>query len=142
MIIRIAKLSDASSIAKLSTQLGYSSQEAEIKQRLQEILSSTIDCIFVAEENKSVIGWIHCFYAKRIESNPFVEIGGLVIDINQQKKGIGKLLVKKVNSWSKTKQCKKVRVRCNSVRKGAHSFYEKTGFHLNKEQKIFDLKIE
>lgn len=43
-----------------------------------------------------------------------------------------------VIKYSGTKNCKKVRVRCNTLRNESHNFYEKIEFKLNKEQKVFD----
>ena len=115
--IRNAALRDSDSIAKLSNQLGYKSENNLIQKRLSEILNNDDNCVFVALENEKLVGWIHGFYSQRVASDPFIEIGGLVVDENYQKNGIGKILVEKIIKWSDLKKCKKVRVRCNTVRK-------------------------
>lgn len=131
-------MTDSESIAELSGQFGYSSSTKVLQGRMEVIMSSTNDCVFVATKNEEVIGWIHGFYTTRIESNSFVEIGGLVVDQKHRKEGVGKRLVEKVEVWANSRGCDKLRVRCNVVRKETHVFYEKMGFDAVKEQRVFD----
>jgi N-acetylglutamate synthase-like GNAT family acetyltransferase len=138
--IRNAEIKDSESIAELSCQLGYKSENIAIQKRLTEILANNDDCVLVALENEKIVGWIHGFYSRRVESESFIEIGGLVVDTNYRKNGIAKRLVDELNKWAYAKECRKIRVRCNVTRKEAHIFYMKIGFELNKEQKIFDRK--
>ncbi len=140
--IRNAENSDSESIAKLSNQLGYKTLNTDIKIRLGKILKNPDNCVYVAIETENVIGWIHGFYSMRLESDFFVEVGGLVVDENFRKNGVGKKLVEKVKEWTKLKNCNKVRVRCNFIRKESHQFYEKIGFEMNKKQKIFDKQLD
>ena len=104
------------------------------------VLTTILFCVIAS--NEKIVGWIHGFYSLRIESDFFVEIGGLVVDENFRKNGIGKKLVDKVMEWSKLKNCEKVRVRCNVIRKESHKFYENIGFEINKEQKIFSKPVK
>lgn len=143
IVVREAKVNDSESITELSNQLGYQSLGRDIQNRLKIILEHPADnCVFVATKSAKVVGWIHGFYSMRIESDFFVEIGGLVINENFRRNGIGKQLVNKVIEWAELKDCKKVRVRCNVTRKESHTFYENIGFEMNKEQKIFNKQLK
>jgi GNAT superfamily N-acetyltransferase len=142
ILIRIAEINDSEYITELSNQLGYETRIVDIQNRLIKILENEDNCVYVAVKNGKIVGWIHGFYSLRIESNFFAEIGGLVVDENFRKNGIGKKLVDKVIQWSKLKNCEKVRVRCNVIRKESHRFYENIGFEINKEQKIFNKRVE
>jgi N-acetylglutamate synthase-like GNAT family acetyltransferase len=137
LLIRAAKVEDVESITRLSNQLGYTTSPKKTKERLVEIIASKHNCAFVIANHGNVIGWIHGFYTLRIESDPFVEIGGLVIDEQYRQKGIGRILVQKVTDWAKLKKVGAIRVRCNAIRKEAHQFYNRIGFKEVKEQKIF-----
>jgi len=141
-LTRNAEIDDSASIMELSFQLGYQSEISEVKQRLIGILKDNDNCVFVSLEGEIIVGWVHGFYSRRIESDPCVEIGGLVVDIRYRKKGIGKLLVGEITKWSSTRQCAKVRVRCNTIRNETHIFYQKMGFEIIKEQKIFDKQLK
>ena len=140
-VIRNAGPNDSTAIANLSRQLGYEANEIQIKNRLEALLANNGNCVFVAVENDAVIGWIHAFYSLQVESDFFVEIGGLVIDEKHRRKGIGQLLIDKINPWAISKGCTKIRVRCNTKRKESHLFYHGIGFTETKEQKIFDKQI-
>lgn len=142
ILIRTAEIEDSRSITELSNQLGYPSEIIEVQKRLMELLQNNDNCVFIALEGEKVVGWVHGFYSRRIESESFVEIGGLVVDIEYRKKGIGKLLINEINKWPSTKQCKRIRVRCNTVRKESHLFYQQLGFEINKEQKVFDRRLK
>jgi GNAT superfamily N-acetyltransferase len=139
--IRDVDPNDAFWIAGLSDQLGYKSTNDKIVNRLRNITANKDHNIYVAEYNNKVIGWIHAFYVLRVESDPFVEIGGMVVDERHRKQGIGTALTVKVIEWAEKRKVRKIRVRCNTTRSETHKFYERLGFTETKEQKIFDLII-
>ena len=138
LIYTKAEINDAGAINELSHQLGYKTTINDIEDRLIEILKNNDNCVFVASQNNIVVGWAHAFYSLRIESESFVEIGGLVVNENFRKKGIAKKLVDTVIDWSVNRKCNKIRVRSNSLRNEAHVFYNRIGFQEKTEQKIFD----
>lgn len=140
-LIREAKVEDASSIADLSYQLGYPSTNDETIDRLQAILSSSDNSVYVVCCRDVVVGWVHAFHSLRLESASFVEIGGLVIDVNHRNKGFGKLLINRVFEWAKSKGINRIRVRCNVIRKETHHFYQSLGFKETKEQKVFAIDL-
>jgi GNAT superfamily N-acetyltransferase len=142
LILRQAQLKDIESITGLTDQLGYQSTTEKIRSRLSAILNHDDHCVVVVTGNEKIIGWIHAVYSLRVESDPFVEIAGLVVDEGFRRKGMGKMLVEKIIEWTRSKGNDKIRVRCNTVRKEAHIFYNSLGFSETKEQKIFDLKLD
>lgn len=141
--IRIARLSDAQQIAKLCLQLGYSNSSQEIENRLNAIDPDRTQSIWVAASNKNdIVGWVHALKVVYLESSPFIEIGGLVVDQDQRGKGIGKALIQKVEHWAKTIGLLEIRLRSNIIRKEAHEFYEKIGFKNVKTQYTFYKKLD
>jgi len=139
--IKPASIDNAKSIALLSAQLGYPSSVEQTEQRLNAVISSDNDVAFIAFREEDLAGWIHVFYTIRIESDPFCEIAGLVVDENFRGKGIGKQLVAEAKKWCSGKNCNDLRVRSNVVRDDAHAFYERAGFRLKKEQRVFEIKL-
>lgn len=137
LFIRVAKIEDFECITRLSYQFGYIAVPERTKERLSEIIESKDNCAFVATDNGIVVGWIHGTCALRIQSDSYVEIGGLVIDENYRRKGIGRLLVRKVTEWTKFKNGSTIRVKCNAIRTESHQFYISIGFKEVKEQKVF-----
>jgi GNAT superfamily N-acetyltransferase len=139
--IRTAALKDAELISELCNQLGYEATPDQVVKRLTHLLNHSDYCVFVVSANETIIGWIHGFYSLRVESDPFVEIGGMVIDEKYRNKGVGRLLIKKVTEWAHLKECNHIRVRCNIFRKETHQFYHAMGFYEMKEQKVFGLLL-
>ena len=142
-MVQIREISekDAESVATLSTQLGYESDIKQTSARIKRINNSNENCAFVAIMDDKVVGWIHGFYTLRIESDPFVEIGGLIVDENYRNLKIGKQLIENVNIWAKAHQVKKLNVRCNTKRTESHNFYERLGFKENKRQIAFEMNV-
>lgn len=142
-MVQIREISekDAESVATLSTQLGYESDIKQTSARIKRINNSNENCAFVALVDGEVVGWIHGFYTLRIESEPFIEIGGLIVDENYRNLKIGKQLIENVNIWAKKHQVKKLKVRCNIKRTESHKFYERLGFKENKQQITFEMNV-
>lgn len=136
--LRTAQLHDAASLAELSGELGYPSGKKSLESRLQQLLQKDDHCVFVALQKDSIIGWVHGFYTLRVESDPFVEIGGLVVSEGYRGQGVGKALVQEVTRWAQQIPCYKVRVRSNVLRTESHGFYEGMGFVKVKEQVVLD----
>ena len=139
--IRFAEMDDANAIAALSEQWGYQSTKENMRRCLHNISNNGDHVIYVLLKEGLVIGWIHGIYSLRIETDPFVEIGGLIVDKDFRRHGLGKLLVDKINEWSLSRNCHKIRVRCNIMRKEANAFYGAIGFKEIKQQKVYDMKV-
>jgi len=142
-MVQIREISeeDAESVATLSTQLGYESDIKQTSERIKRINNSNENCAFVALVDGEVVGWIHGFYTLRIESDPFIEIGGLIVDEKYRNLKIGKQLIENINLWAKKHQVKKLKVRCNIKRTESHKFYERLGFKENKRQIAFEMNV-
>lgn len=142
-MVQIREISekDAESVTTLSIQLGYDSNIRLTSARIKRINNSNENCAFVALIDDKVVGWIHGFYTLRIESDPFVEIGGLIVDENYRNLKIGKQLIENVDLRAKKHQVKKLKVRCNIKRTESHKFYERIGFKENKRQVAFEIDL-
>lgn len=139
--IRAITEKDTESVAGLSTQLGYQSNIEQTLLRIRKINNNNDNCAYVALFDNKLAGWIHGFYTLRIESDPFVEIGGLVVDAEYRNLKIGKQLIDRVKLWAKEHQVKKLKVRCNTKRTESHQFYERIGFTENKRQVAFEMDL-
>ncbi|HQU73760.1 MAG TPA: GNAT family N-acetyltransferase [Calditrichia bacterium] len=140
LLIRAAQIEDSAAIAALSGALGYPADRQVVSRRLGYVLEDSGHLVLVAEDaGQNCVGWIHLFVAFRVESDPFVEIGGLVVDPANRRLGIGSKLVQAGINWAKEKGIGKVRVRTNSVREEAGLFYRQMGFSLSKNQDIYDI---
>lgn len=141
LYLRKAALDDSADLARLSGQLGYQTSPAQMEARLRILLPNPDHHILVAVAGEKIAGWLHACLSATVESDPWVEIAGLVVDEAQRGQGIGKKLVQEALAWASTKDLQKVRVRSNVKRGDAHRFYTGMGFRETKEQKVFDLPL-
>ena len=129
---------DAPQIAQLCQQLGYPASLVEIQRRLSQIVGEEQHALYVAEAaGGRVLGWIHGYVCHLVEVEPHVEIGGLVVDEDYRRSGIGRLLVGEIENWAAAKGCSAMRLRSNVVRKDAHRFYVNLGYEIVKRQLAF-----
>ena len=140
--VRLAALDDAAALARLSGQLGYPAAEDDVARRLAQIIGKPDHAVFVAEITQPnlaprVAGWVHGFVQRIIESDPTVEIGGLVVDESRRGLGFGALLVDQLERWARGTDCGAITVRSNVVRERAHAFYQRLGFAPVKTQRVF-----
>jgi GNAT superfamily N-acetyltransferase len=136
---RKAVMEDASAISHLSNQLGYNISEPTTLQNLELILQNPNEIVYVAENDKQVIGWIHVFKTIRLESGEFCEIGGLIVHEQYRNIGVGKLLLEHAKEWCRQVAVPVLRVRCNIKRKEGNEFYTASGFWQNKQQTVFEI---
>jgi GNAT superfamily N-acetyltransferase len=139
--IREAKKSDAVALAKLSGELGYPTTADDMESRFNKLSAKSDNGIFVAELD-SIVGWIHVSIIQSLESNPFVEICGLVVAESHRGTGIGTQLVAMAESWAQEKGYNQIRVRTNILREETRRFYRQVGFQSRKTQEVFDKIIQ
>lgn len=135
--IREAMKSDAAVLAALSVELGYPTTSLQMEGRFDKLLTKSDNGIYVAEYD-SIVGWIHVAIIQSLESNPFVEICGLVVAESHRGTGIGTRLVAMAESWTQEKGYNHIRVRTNVLREETRKFYKQVGFQPKKTQEVFD----
>ncbi len=140
--VRKAVMADAGRLADLATELGYPSNPAEVRRRLRLVLRRPDHAVFVAEgPDDGVVGWAHVFVHALVESDTFAEVGGLVVDARGRGRGIGKMLMRRVESWARSRGAKNVWLRSNIIRQDAHAFYKQLGYRIIKTQFAFRKKV-
>ena len=80
---------------------------------------------------------MHVFVCHLLESDPYAEIGGLVVDERHRGSGIGQRLLEQAETWGRAKACASIRLRSNIIRKEAHEFYLQRGYTITKTQHAF-----
>lgn len=140
--VRRARILDADDVARLTTQLGYDADPSVIAATLARILSRQDQQFFVAELDGRPVGWLHALTAEYVETGAFVVIGGLVVDSNHRRKGVGSLLMQHVEAWAKAQGCSIVRLSSSTSRAAAHQFYQDLGYAKIKTQYSFMKSID
>ena len=141
IVIREVLPENAPEISELSYQLGYPIYGEETIQNIVNLRQSKHDEAFVAIQEQKIIGWIGVSYKISLESPPLCEIHGLVVNEQYRNRGVGKILIKKAQQWTRDKGINKLRLRCNIKRADAILFYQNYGFNEVKQQKVFEIKF-
>lgn len=143
MRIRTASVEDAPGITVLSDQLGYPCSESQVRAFLLDLVHADDHVIFVADsEADSIIGWVHVFRTRRVFSEAFSELGGLIVDERHRGEGIGTQLLEAAEGWTREVNCPVLRVRTNVMRDQAHEFYLKLGYSIMKSQRVFEKVLQ
>jgi GNAT superfamily N-acetyltransferase len=135
--IRTARASDAADIARLTVQLGYDVDEATVADRLERMLSHVDEPFLIAEVDGRAAGWLHAAKTEFVDTGPFVVIGGLVVDKDFRRLGIGRLLMERAEAWALERGCSLVCLWSSSGRTAAHRFYQDLGYSNVKTQYVF-----
>ena len=142
-IARRAAPHDAAALAALATELGYPSEPTATAARLNGLLSSAADVVFVvAGERGGLLGFVHAAEKRLLVSAPFVELEGLIVSAAARRRGVAAALVAAVEAWSLERGVGELRVRARVERDVADRFYRGRGFALEKQQRVFVKRLE
>lgn len=138
MRIRPMTDADASEVASLSEQLGYPATAAQIVHRLGLVMEQPGNALFVAEDDEErVLGWIHVVGRVYLDSEPFAQIGGVIVEERHRGQGAGRALLARAEEWARDRGYDELRLWSNVVRSGAHAFYERLGYEPVKTSYVF-----
>ncbi|MGP4067231.1 GNAT family N-acetyltransferase [Halobacillus sp. B29] len=130
-MIREAVIDDANNLAELMKTLGYPATENEMRRRLEVILPHEDFKTFVYDSTEGVIGMIgmNFSYAYHTDS-PHVRVIAFVVDRKHQGEGVGRLLMREAEHWSKVKGAKTIQLNSGNrkEREVTHKIYEGFGF--------------
>ena len=138
LLIRRAEVRDVKSLASLAGQLGYPIRNSDIRRQLSSMAKEGGHAVFVAElSGHGIVGWIQMMPRQLLYSPGLTEIGGLVVDAEHRRKGVGRALIHAGEQWAKDQGYSRIVVRSNAVRKEAHDFYPSLGYDSVKTQKVY-----
>lgn len=135
--MRRATLDDVAALVELNRQLGYPTSEEELRERLEPILKSPEDAVFVALDGSDPIGWIHVAIERGLETSHVAGLRGLVVDEAHRSGGVGQALLRAAEAWAREHGCEVVTVRSRVARERAHRFYEREGYMRVKTSHVF-----
>ena len=138
MIIRQMRLDDVSTVAELTSQLGYPATDSDIKRRYDFIKDRWDARLLVAQHTEQrIVGWMHIQAVYLLETDPRAEIWGLIVSEAARGTGVGRALVEAGEEWAVRLGLTVIGVRSNVVRERARGFYEHLGYNVTKTQSAF-----
>jgi len=140
--VREVQRADGPAIAALTTHLAGDAEPDALPTRLASLIAHPDHLVLVATtDHDEIVGWIHAFVARRVQTPPFVEIGGLVVTPGQRRFGVGSALCRRVELWAEGLGVARIRVRSRTDRAESASFFETVGFSRTKMQHVFDRSL-
>lgn len=134
IVIRKADIQDAEAIAEISSKdLGYDCTAEFVKNKLSG-LNMSREAVFVAENENSIIGYIHIEKYDTLYCETLANVLGLAVKSDSRRKGAGRLLMEAAEKWAKDMGAKGVRLNSGGSRTAAHSFYRAAGYDNEKQQ--------
>lgn len=137
LTIREIESKDAEAAARLSGELGYPVSASELSSRIGRLARLPDHAVYVACQGDRVVGWMDIGVVHHLQSDPYAEIGGLVVDSNARNSGIGRELVRTAERWAKERSLAFLLVRSNVIREAAHRFYLRESFSRTKTSAVF-----
>ena len=111
----------------------------ELKDNLIEMINNPDENVFVIDDNGKIIGYAATKFKDK--ATRAIWIDEIVIDINYQNKGYGKILIDEICKYAKQNKCVRVELNCWCFNSNAIEFYNKLGFIQQRivyEKKIHD----
>jgi ribosomal protein S18 acetylase RimI-like enzyme len=139
LAIRAAEMNDAAALAQLMCELGYETSAAEMRQRLESILSDARCRTFIGEIDNQICGMVGTLtHVSHEHNDPSGKIIALLVSKELRRSGIGRALVAAAEKDFANRGVRRVSLTTRFEREEAHQFYTavgylKTGFRFAKE---------
>ena len=134
-LIREATSSDAAAIRELNaSEMGYQYPLEATVQKLDALLSSQSDRIYVAVSDNRVVGYVHANDYDVTYAPHMKNIMGIAVSSSYSRQGIGRALLLQVENWALSTGAAGVRLVSGMARTEAHAFYHRCGYTGDKEQ--------
>jgi GNAT superfamily N-acetyltransferase len=143
-VIRRARASDLESIFRLTQEGSVSAKNDLVVSRsmpsqyikaFQKISQNEDHFLMVYEVDGTVAGTFHVVYLTYLAGNgrEDCQVESVYVDQSFRSQGIGSRMMTWVINEAKLRNCRRVQLTSNKLRKKAHRFYERLGFLMSHE---------
>jgi GNAT superfamily N-acetyltransferase len=140
--VRSMESRDAQAVAELAGELGYARTADDVRGWLAAVGDGGAQAAFVAEADGRVVGWVEACLERRIQSEPYALIGGLVVREGVRGQRIGRRLCEAAEQWARGQGVMLSRVTSRSTREDAHRFYLRDGYAMVKTSVVFEKRLD
>jgi GNAT superfamily N-acetyltransferase len=135
-----AKVTQAAEISALLHQLGYPVDAATVENRLERQSKLPTTHVLVATREGRVIGLATLVIIPTLHRPGDVcRITAFVVDANERRSGVGRQLVRGVETYAREHACFRVEVTSAGARAEAHAFYAALGYQELPKRFVKDL---
>lgn len=136
-ILRAPLRGDIPTIGRLLLELGYDVAAADLARRIETISAHSDHFLQIAvDEEREVVGVVHAAMIFDLTAGAYVEITALVVSATTRRSGVGRALVRGVESWAARRGSYRVVVRSQLHRDAATQFYRELGYTPVKQQNV------
>jgi len=129
MECRPASSEDADRVAELLEQLGYPTSPEAARRRLELLVASHNDEVWVAERDGTVVGLVAIHVSASLERDGEVaKVSAIVVDEPARRDGIGQQLMALAEREARRRGCVLLFLTTAERRQDAHAFYRGLGF--------------
>jgi GNAT superfamily N-acetyltransferase len=129
-VIRRATSADAGSVLKLTAGFAVSFvvEEAAFRASFEAVVTQADACLFVAEANAAVIGYLLGFEHATLHANgPITWVDEVAVDAQHQRSGVGRRLMAAAEDWAR----RRGNVMVALATRRAGSFYAALGYEAS-----------
>jgi GNAT superfamily N-acetyltransferase len=127
--IRTATAADADALAPLMTQLGYPTEPAAMRARLERIDARPGYRTVVAERDGRIVGTAGMLLGIGWnDDHPWARVMSLVVTESERGRGTGAALLRAAEEWARENGADSLHLTASRHREGAHRFYERMGY--------------
>ncbi|WP_245850883.1 GNAT family N-acetyltransferase [Paenibacillus herberti] len=140
--IRQAEPRDVKALSGLFEELmGYESDTQAMQRQLELISSEPHYYVAVAEWEQELVGTAMGIVCRDLVGNcaPFLLVENVVVSGKVRGKGVGKLLMQRLEQYGSEHRCSYVILASSNIRTDAHQFYASIGYRGAKRGFVKDL---
>lgn len=128
--IRNMAADDLPQVRNLLEQLGYALALVEVERRFRAVVEAPAHCLFVAEQDALVIGFIHLYARPALDKPPEAIIQAFVVHETVRGNGLGRKLMETAEKWAEARSFTSVALSSSIVREEAHALYQRLGYRI------------
>ena len=129
VLLRTVMEADAEHVASLLAELGYPSNEADIRNRLRHRLHSQTSCFLLAQSASEVIGFVSAELVPYFPNGSTIcRVTALIVSINHRGRRVGERLLSGAADFAREHHCSGIEITSAEHRIEAHRFYQRVGF--------------
>ena len=129
VLIRPATEADAKRVAALLIELGYPSEEADVRNRLRHSLTMDTTSILVAQADSDVVGLMCAELVPYFPRGATIcRVTALVVSENRRGQRVGEQLLAGAAEFARNRHCAGIEITSAENRLDAHRFYQRLGF--------------
>lgn len=105
------------------------------------VLASPSGFVLVAREGVRLVGYAQVIVCDELGFERFYEIAALLVANDARDRGIGRMLVERVETLARESDIREIKLSSQVYRSRAHVFYERQGFEFYKISKFYSKRV-